>query len=121
MVAVTRTSANRPPLDLRKQRPAWQVAFADGTHLYIDTDTGQMLALRTRWWRLYDWMWGLHIMDLKEREDSSHPLLIGFAALALVTTVLALILLPLASRRRRKVRADPSALGREEATTISLR
>lgn len=107
VVAVIRTPAGRPPLDLRKPRPVWQVAFADGTHLYIDADTGQTLALRTRWWRVYDWMWGLHIMDLRDREDTSHPLLIGFAALALVTTLLALILLPLASRKRR-LREQPA-------------
>lgn len=108
IASVTRTPADRPPLDLRKKRPAWQVAFADGTHAYIDADTGQMLALRTRWWRVFDWMWGLHIMDLQEREDTSHPLLIGFAALALVTTLLALILLPLAGRRRRRSAEQPA-------------
>lgn len=102
VASVTRTPADRPPLDLRKPRPAWQIAFADGTHLYIDADTGQVLALRTRWWRVYDWMWGLHIMDLQERENTSHAFLIGFAALALVTTVLALVLLPMASRRRKR-------------------
>lgn len=101
IASVTRTPADRPPLDLRKPRPAWQVGFADGTHVHVDADTGQVLALRTRWWRLYDWMWGLHIMDLQERENTSHATLIGFAALALVTTLLALVLLPLASRRRR--------------------
>lgn len=104
VAAITRTPADRPPLDLRKKRPAWQVAFADGTHLYIDIDTGQVLALRTRWWRIYDWMLGLHIMDLQERENTSHAFLIGFAALSLVTTVLALVLLPLASRRRRSAK-----------------
>lgn len=102
VVSVRRTPASAPPLDLRRPRPAWQVGFADGTHVYIDADTGQVLALRTRWWRLFDWMWGLHIMDLGQRENSSHPLLIGFAALALVTTVLALVLLPLTGRRRRR-------------------
>ncbi len=107
VTAVTRTSAEHPPLDLRKRRPAWGVHFADGTHLYIDADSGQTLALRTRWWRLYDWMWGLHIMDLQERENTSHATLIGFAALALVTTLLALALLPLASRRRRRM-VDPA-------------
>lgn len=107
IASVTRTPADRPPLDLRKRRPAWQVAFADGTHAYIDADTGQLLALRTRWWRVFDWMWGLHIMDLEQREDTSHPLLIAFAALALVTTVLALALLPLSSRRRRSRAARP--------------
>lgn len=111
VAGVTRTPADRPPLELRKSRPAWAVAFADGAHLYIDADTGQVLALRTRWWRLYDWMWGLHIMDLEGREDTNHPILIVFAALALVTTLLALVLLPLASRRRSRREQPAHRLG----------
>jgi hypothetical protein len=101
IAAATRTQASAPPLDLRRARPAWGVTFADGTHLYVDADTGSVLALRTGQWRWYDWMWGLHIMDLESRENSSHALLIGFAALAFIATLLGLALLPLASRRRR--------------------
>jgi hypothetical protein len=95
------SAASNPPLDLRQPRPAWQVAFADGTHVYIDADTGATLALRTAQWRGYDWMWGLHVMDLGGREDTSHAILIGTAAIALLTVLLALVLLPMVSRRRR--------------------
>ena len=52
---------------------------------------GAVLALRTRQWRLFDWMWGLHIMDLSGREDTSHPVLIASAALALVDFVALLV------------------------------
>jgi Kef-type K+ transport system membrane component KefB len=47
-------------------------------------------------------MWGLHIMDLQTREDAHNPLLIGFAIVSVVTTFLALALLPMTIRRRRK-------------------
>ena len=100
ITSATLTPADRPPVDLRRPRPAWGVAFADGARVYIDADTGQVLALRTRQWRLFDWMWGLHIMDLSGREDTSHPLLIGSAALALVVTLIGLVLLPFTRRRR---------------------
>ena len=60
-----------------------------------------MLALRSRLWRAFDFMWGLHIMDLQGREDTHHPLLIGSAALALLTSLLGLVLL---GRPRRKAR-----------------
>lgn len=99
---VTRTDAEDPPLDLRRPIPAWQVAMSDGTHFYVDARTGEIVATRTRFWRIYDWMWGLHIMDLKTREDTHNPLIIGFAIIALVTTVLALVMLPLTIRRRRR-------------------
>jgi hypothetical protein len=56
-------SADEAPLDLRKHRPSWQVNYTDGTRIYVDADTGSLLALRTNQWRRYDVMWGLHIMD----------------------------------------------------------
>lgn len=102
IASATRTRADKPPIDLRRARPAWGVAFADGARVYVDADTGAVLALRTDQWRWFDWMWGLHIMDLETREDTHHPLLIGFAAVAFVATLLGLVLLPLASRRRRR-------------------
>ncbi|MBA3576078.1 MAG: PepSY domain-containing protein [Sphingomonas sp.] len=100
--SVKRTDADNPPLDLRREIPAWQVKMDDGTHFYVDARTGEIAATRTRFWRIYDWMWGLHIMDLKTREDTHNPLIIGFAIVALVTTILALIMLPLTIRRRRR-------------------
>jgi hypothetical protein len=101
IAAVTRTSAESPPIDFRRPVAAWQVRMSEGTHVYVDAATGGILSLRTRWWRVYDWMWGLHIMDLEGREDTHHPLLVGFAALALLTVLLALVLLPLSYLRRR--------------------
>jgi hypothetical protein len=40
-------------------------------------------------------------MDLSGHEDTHHPTLIAFAAISLVTVLLALVLLPLSIRRRR--------------------
>ncbi len=88
-VAVTYFSADKAPLDLRKDRPAWRVTYDDGTHVYVDADSGSKLAIRTRYWRIYDFMWGLHIMDLQTREESSHVTLIGFAAMALLALLMA--------------------------------
>ncbi len=101
LASATLTPADKPPLDLRRPRPAWGVAFADGARFYIDADTGAVLAVRTTQWRIYDWMWGLHIMDLQQRENTSHAILIAFAALAFIATLLGLWLLPLATRRRK--------------------
>ena len=95
---ITHFPADRSPLELRRERPSWQVAFADGSHVYIDADTGEVLALRTRFWRLFDFMWGLHILDPFEREDSSHPLLWLFSSIALMTSLIGTALL---FRRRR--------------------
>lgn len=81
------------PLDFRRPLTVWQVALADGTHVYVGRDTARIEAVRTRWWRVFDAAWGLHIMDWRGREDTSHPLLIGFAALSLVASLIGTALL----------------------------
>jgi uncharacterized iron-regulated membrane protein len=101
VAAVKPVDPAKPPMDFRRPVAAWQVRMADGTHFYVEAASGRIAATRTRSWRVYDWMWGLHIMDLKTREDTHNPLVIGFGVIALVTTVLALALLPLTLRRRR--------------------
>ncbi|SMF62874.1 hypothetical protein [Allosphingosinicella indica] len=100
-VSVTRTSADDPPLDLRRPLATWRVGMDDGTALYVAADSGEIVARRTRWWRIYDFMWGIHIMDLETRENTSNGFLFAFAILSTATALLALILLPLSSRRKR--------------------
>jgi len=92
--------ANTAPFDFRRALPVWQVVLDEGTHVYVGRDTGQIEAVRTRWWRAFDFMWGLHIMDLRSREDTSHPILILFAALGVFASILGCILM----FRRRKAR-----------------
>ncbi|HZG09470.1 MAG TPA: PepSY domain-containing protein [Allosphingosinicella sp.] len=99
--AVDRVAADAPPIDFRRPIDAWRVTMSDGTRFYVHAATGEILAGRTGWWRVYDFMWGLHIMDLQTREDAHNPLLIGFAIASLLATVLALALLPLTIRRRK--------------------
>lgn len=99
--AVDRTSRDDPPIDLRRKIETWRVSMSDGTYFYLSTATGEIVARRTRFWRVYDWMFGLHVMDLKTHEDSHNPLVIGFGLVALVTTVLAIALLPMTIRRRK--------------------
>jgi len=104
IASVTRTDPAHAPLDLRRELATWQVTMSDGTHFYVDQQNGAIVATRTKYWRLYDWMWGLHIMDLQTRENTHNPWIVGFGILTLVTTVLAIVLLPLTGRKRRKPR-----------------
>lgn len=96
-------AAKEAPFDLRREKASWQVRFADDTNVYIDARTGETLAVRTKFWRAFDFMWGLHIMDLQTREDTSHPILIGSAALALLGSILGFSML--FTRRRKKSKA----------------
>ena len=102
VVSVTRFDAADVPFDFRRPVDVWQVALEDGTHVYVGRHTGAIESVRTRWWRVFDFVWGLHIMDLQTREDTSHPILILFAILGVLGSLLGCILM----FRRRKARVS---------------
>lgn len=102
LAGVTYFPAGEAPTDARAAASVWQARFADGTRIYIDDATGEVLALRTGQWRFYDLMWGLHIMDPKTREDTHNPFVIAFGLFALVGAAFGSILL----FRRRKARVN---------------
>jgi len=97
---VSRVEANSPPLELRRAMNGWRVRMDDGTHFYVDGGSGEIVARRTRWWRIYDFMWGLHIMDLQGREETNNPWVVTFAVLSLGMVLLALVMLPMTIKRR---------------------
>ena len=100
VVSTQRFEADAVPFDFRRAMPVWQVVLADGTNVYVGTETARIEAVRTRWWRAFDFAWGLHIMDLETREDTSHPILILFALLSAIGALIGCILM----FRRRKAR-----------------
>lgn len=83
------------PIEYRGALPAWRIDFDDAENLsvYVDANTGRVVARRSDTWRVFDIMWALHIMDYRERENFNHPLLIIVTALALVMTIFGLVLL----------------------------
>lgn len=100
VVETSRVAAGSPPLELRRAIDGWRVRMSDETHFYVDGGSGEIIAKRTRWWRFYDFMWGLHIMDLQGREEVNNPWIVTFAALSLGMVLLALTLLLMTVRRR---------------------
>jgi len=66
--------------------PAWRVEFDDweSTTLYVDEKSGRVMASRNTMWRIFDFVWMLHIMDYRDRSDFNHPLLIIAALLAVM-------------------------------------
>lgn len=107
IVATSRVDPANPPLELRRAMHGWMVAMSDGTHFFVDSGSGDIVARRTRFWRFYDLMWGLHIMDLQTREDTHHPWIVIFGALALISTLMAMIMLPLTGKRKKRKSARP--------------
>ena len=70
-------SANPPREIGSRALPLWRVDFDDawGTILYISATTGALATRRHTLWRVFDFVWMLHIMDYDEREDINNTLL----------------------------------------------
>lgn len=95
--------------------PAWRVDFDDGAErsLYVVAASGEVKARRSRLWRIYDFLWRLHIMDWTGEEDFSTPLLVAASLLALIMSIAGIVLLPsrlgfTAWLRRRRVSRSAS-------------
>ena len=56
-------------------------------NVYQDPFTGEIVAIRSAQWRVWDLMWGLHIMDWVDRENIDNLLLKVFSFLALLTSI----------------------------------
>lgn len=95
--------AQMPPEARGLTAPVWQLQFADqeNTIFYLHASTGQLLKVRTDSWRLFDFVWMLHIMDYQNREDFNHGLLIASSALALLFSLSGVVLLCFSRKRLR--------------------
>lgn len=74
--------------------PAWRVSFddADNTRLYVSAELARVTARRNTSWRIFDFLWMLHIMDFESRDDFNTLLLQVFAALGLIIVISGFIL-----------------------------
>ena len=105
-VETTASLVTTESTEYRGRLPAWQVQVSDpdATRIYVEAHTGRIAAVRTSTWRLYDFFWGLHIMDWSGHENFNTPWLLAFAigglALALAGTVLLAMRWPLRRHRR---------------------
>lgn len=98
-----------PPMEYReKPMPAWRIELDDSEHtrVYVDAASGAITAIRSDSWRWWDFLWMLHIMDYRAREDMHHPLLLGAAVLAFLTAASGLTLWAarLVTRLRKRAR-----------------
>ncbi|MFT5135828.1 MAG: putative iron-regulated membrane protein [Arenicella sp.] len=69
---------SNPPREIgARPLPIWRIDFDDiwGTTLYISPITGALATRRHTLWRVFDFVWMLHIMDYDEREDINNILL----------------------------------------------
>jgi hypothetical protein len=91
-----------PVTEYRGALPVWQIVFADAenTALYVSPSDARVLARRSDTWRLFDFVWMLHIMDYDTRDDINNPLLVAFAFTAALFSLSGLALLIFRFHRR---------------------
>lgn len=98
------------PFEIRgRMAPLWRVQFEGWNKptLYLSASTGELLSRRHELWRVFDFLFGLHIMDYSERENPNNLLLRVFSWAALTVTLTGAWLL-LYSFPRRKRRRSPA-------------
>jgi hypothetical protein len=94
-----------PPMEIQTRRlPLWRIDFDDrlASSFYIDPYTGALATRRHKYWRIFDYLWMLHIMDYDERTDAHNPLLIFAQVTGLLFTITGLWLLFYSFKRRRQ-------------------
>jgi hypothetical protein len=69
--------------------PAYAVTFANDakTTVYVASELGTVQKFRNNKWRIFDFLWMMHTMDYKERDNFSNILLRAFSILGLVTII----------------------------------
>ena len=96
--------------------PAWAVRFAseEGATAYVAAELGQVIRIRNDRWRTFDFLWMLHTMDYRGRDDFNNLVLRAFSLLGLATVASGFVLFALTSRpvlRRRHERAQAELRG----------
>ncbi len=93
------------PGEIRGRKPPlWRADFEGWNKptLYLSPATGELVSRRHELWRIFDFVWMLHIMDYDERENVNNWLLRAFTWLALATALSGAWLLWFAFPRRRR-------------------
>lgn len=96
-----------PPMEIQTRRlPLWRIDFDDrlATSFYIDPYNGSLVTRRHQYWRIFDFLWMLHIMDYEDRSDAHNPLLVfaQITGLAFAITGAWLLFYSFSGRRQSK-------------------
>jgi hypothetical protein len=98
-----------PPADYKGPVPVFQVVLDDfrETRIYTDPWSGLVIVRRNMFWRIYDFLWMLHIMDFEERENFNNPWIkiLSLAALLVVMSGYFLFFLGRSPRKQTEGRA----------------
>ena len=79
--------------------PAWAVRFdhGEGATAYVAAELGQVIRIRNDRWRAFDFLWMLHTMDYRGRDDFNNLALRAFSVFGLATVLSGFVLFALTS------------------------
>ena len=60
---------------------------SDDSNVYVDVMSGKIVAIRSDSWRVWDFLWGAHIIDYRQRDNINNILLKIFSVLALFSSL----------------------------------
>lgn len=85
--------------------PAYAVTFGgpQSHTVYISTADWQVQTVRSNSWRVFDFLWMLHTMDLEGRDDINNYLLRAFSIFGIVTIMSGFVLFLVSSPMVRKM------------------
>ena len=68
-------------------------------NVYLDPYSEKIVAIRSNQWRVWDFMWGIHIMDWNERDNIGNIFLKIFSILALLSALSGIYLFFVTNKR----------------------
>lgn len=85
--------------------PAWTVTFdhPSRTTVYVSANFGRVEDFRNGSWRIFDFLWMMHTMGYKERDDLNNLVLQIFSITGLITVLSGFTLYFVSSRRIRRL------------------
>ena len=69
-------------------------------NVYLDPFSEEIVAIRSNQWRIWDFMWGIHIMDWNERDNIGNIFLKVFSILALLSALSGIYLFFVTNKRQ---------------------
>lgn len=104
IVSIVYMTSNPPTEISENLLPVWQVNYDDfgNTSLYLSETTGDLLVKRHSFWRGFDIVWMLHIMDYEERVDIETWWLKGFIIGTFILMITGVVLLVYTINFKRK-------------------
>ncbi len=105
-LSLTEISQEKPGSEYRgRDLPLYKIESIDESskniNIYVDPYSSKIVAIRSNQWRIWDFMWGIHIMDWRERDKIDNVFLKLFSILALLSALSGIYLF-LVERKRSK-------------------